>query len=654
MLDIKDNNFFAESPVTKDNTTTCILKNNTYLGEVLNFLPHGRINKTETGIGATHLELESKRNSIIVQPLKVTAFTKAEKHEAFYYGSSIGMSSKKPSSKKLKDYLQDPSVPYKKIVVVADSLPRLVAEMGNISDYFLLIDEVDSLQTDSSFRTRMEACIEYYMKFDSTNRALVSATLLSFTNPDLESEPLTVFKYEMPKKRNIDFIHTETIDEVCFGLLMSKVKSVQGKLVVAYNSVNGCLALAETLVQQNACTPKDIKILCGKNEKNQAKLKGYYSELTSNQFPGRINFTTAAYFNGFDINEDYHLIVLSNVRHGNTMLSEHDITQISGRCRKTLLSLTVVHNSFGTNEIKDMERFTKDQLIKAAGKQIKALECISSHYADDDVLKTEVEKLREQLIATSTKRNYKFIKKDHTGKPEHSYLNIDAYLENQRVRFDLYPTPSTLHDVFKNMGYFTSLKHESLSVELVQIEDEAEDFKQLASEAVAEIRALGNTDLVEILIEEEKGYGRKAEIYKLFFKYKDMVEPTRLVDLLEVHGGSKTMTGLKNLARGLEFFTSHEDSVVKRNVKAYFKVGSDKMDTETLQKKVKGLFRDIGLHGDIDAKSAITILKTWVELKSTTFRKEKGGKAIPASTVEGFNPYGLTLTNGLLRLKDNI
>ena len=71
--------------MTKCNLIT--VKNGTYLSNTIDKLPHGIINKTETGIGATTVELDSKRNSIIVEPLKVTASAKAYKHKALYVGS---------------------------------------------------------------------------------------------------------------------------------------------------------------------------------------------------------------------------------------------------------------------------------------------------------------------------------------------------------------------------------------------------------------------------------------------------------------------------------------------------------------------------------------------------------------------------------------
>ena len=65
----------------------------TKLSEVMDELPHGIINKNYTGIGGTTLELDCNRNSIVVEPLKETAWTKAQKpslhnkYKIFYFGS---------------------------------------------------------------------------------------------------------------------------------------------------------------------------------------------------------------------------------------------------------------------------------------------------------------------------------------------------------------------------------------------------------------------------------------------------------------------------------------------------------------------------------------------------------------------------------------
>ena len=65
---------------TAKNQTTYILKDETFIGNSFKYLPNGRIDKRVTGIGATYCELYSKRNSIIVEPLRAIASSKVEKH----------------------------------------------------------------------------------------------------------------------------------------------------------------------------------------------------------------------------------------------------------------------------------------------------------------------------------------------------------------------------------------------------------------------------------------------------------------------------------------------------------------------------------------------------------------------------------------------
>ena len=105
-----------------------------WLGDVFATLPYGIIKKNKTGIGATTLELNSKRNSIIVVPTRALAYEKAKnskiqdtnKYKLLYCGGRIeGFSA--PS---LNEYLNDNDIEYKKLLVVADSLPRVLDEIG--------------------------------------------------------------------------------------------------------------------------------------------------------------------------------------------------------------------------------------------------------------------------------------------------------------------------------------------------------------------------------------------------------------------------------------------------------------------------------------------------------------------------------------------
>ena len=49
-------------------------------------MPHGIVNKQLPGVGATTLEINSNRNSIIVLPTKALAFSKNKKHPKCFPG----------------------------------------------------------------------------------------------------------------------------------------------------------------------------------------------------------------------------------------------------------------------------------------------------------------------------------------------------------------------------------------------------------------------------------------------------------------------------------------------------------------------------------------------------------------------------------------
>ena len=121
-----------------------------YLGEVFDSIPFGILNKNRTGVGATTLEIEAKRNSIIVFPNKSLAYSKSKtKDSLLYVGSPIGDSTSIISPKDIKKYIDeidqrrsDGEEVYKKFLVVADSLPKIyeviATKKESFDSYFLL------------------------------------------------------------------------------------------------------------------------------------------------------------------------------------------------------------------------------------------------------------------------------------------------------------------------------------------------------------------------------------------------------------------------------------------------------------------------------------------------------------------------------------
>lgn len=95
-------------------------------------MPHGIVDKQVAGIGATSLEIDSKRNSIIVFPTKILAYNKWQRNKTklLYVGGKINDERDTTSIKEIQSYLSDDKVVYKKFLVVADSLYKLLQIIG--------------------------------------------------------------------------------------------------------------------------------------------------------------------------------------------------------------------------------------------------------------------------------------------------------------------------------------------------------------------------------------------------------------------------------------------------------------------------------------------------------------------------------------------
>lgn len=100
-----------------------------YIGEILELLPCGILNKTHTGLGATYLEMNCDRNSIIVEPSIAIASNKVINHNKkcdkverlkfrriLYFGT-IPAIGKRISIKHVRSYLNNENITYKKLYV---------------------------------------------------------------------------------------------------------------------------------------------------------------------------------------------------------------------------------------------------------------------------------------------------------------------------------------------------------------------------------------------------------------------------------------------------------------------------------------------------------------------------------------------------------
>ena len=437
-----------------------------FIGELKNrgmeFLPNGIIEKSHTGMGATHMELTSHRNSIIVEPIKITAYSKVLQYNkssenrknnlrALYVGSEIGAKEKTTSRFDIVNYINS-TVKYKKIVCVADSLQRIIDELllvGKLHYYFLLIDEIDSIQNDSSFRRSLEQCLDIYFMFDKTKRAVLTATPLDFTNEILRNEVKTIFKLENPSRPIIDVYIRGNASYTMALLILRKYSESNGTVVVVLNTLKEIDRIIDTLLNYNI-SPSDIGVLCSRD--NQARMGQYYREMLSDEYPNKICFLTSAYFTGYDIRKPYHLIIYTSVLYTSTLLSGGQIKQIIGRLRNfDHLSLSLVRREALKGEVLSkslisLRNLNTANIFNSAFAMLKSMNCLTynmKHYEDElQILKTfrngALNALAEQNAAIIRQQLVLSNNKIEKGDYVRSDFYIDSKIEQIRVFTKLY------------------------------------------------------------------------------------------------------------------------------------------------------------------------------------------------------------------------
>lgn len=586
--DTTNTSSIREIVIIKDKTTS----SSTKLSDVFKFLPNGLVHKEETGMGATTLELKCKRNSIIVEPIKITASSKAYKHsksaktKVLYVGSETKFHPNKVSKSAIEQYANSARIKYKKIIVVADSLYKVIDAIGEdvFKDYFLLMDEADSFQMDSTFRRSMEECMSYYKRFEPKNRCLLSSTLLDFSDPDLIDEPQTVIKYDQPSVRDIDVIFNS--GKNLLGAVVERIRklivgSPKEKILVAYNSVSGCFDIAEHLVKEEMNSRNKIAILCSLNSKS--KVEVYFKELESDKLPNKVNFITSAYFTGFDLNEPYHLISISENKRVIHSLSDKKLKQIAGRCRKKLLSETIIHDMVPLNS--KIVEVSKEELLEAAQVQLDSIKCIERQYNKSRILKEIFLQVTDSLINSLEKNGYQYVRiNPNTNQAEISYLNIDASLELNRTRFELYKNYTALTFKLQEQGHTVNFIFSQNEEEVDKLDVEKQDRISKIESMIGLLREVkSERDLYQL--EGLKGLDSLQK--KILNNFKELyghIDSEQILDMISKVSQKRDSRELNRLIWSAIYSIMADDHIYKGRIEKYFKIGARYSPEEILKR----------------------------------------------------------------------
>lgn len=605
-----------------------------FLSELLDVMPFGIINKGKTGFGATSLEINAQRNSIIVEPLKVTASTKTLKKENhLYVGSPTKKFPKKITNDQIKEFLSNDTLKHKKIICVSDSLERVInlIPKNQRKDYFLMIDESDSLQLDPNFRNTMERVIELYKTHPKSMRCLISATPIEFHDPELKDERRVKFLFTSIQQRKISVIYSDNP----LGTTYERLKKIyeetskKEKIVVAYNGVDKLFEIAEKL-KTSGIPKEEISILCSQNSKPKAG--SYYNELETEKLPTTIVLKTSAYFSGFDIQERYHLIIPIEPGDFLNSPSESRIQQIVGRCRKGLLSESLI---LGETSNDKRNKYYFEDLENEAKIQLRSLDCIHNNFKSSKLLKGIITDFYKSLIESSRIEGFNLIKTEESNSSNKiSYLSIDAILELSNSKRTIYNTKNGLAKKLRKLGHEITETEESPETWIGNKPNNSEKLKitELGDFKKAVDGLYSSDQLKDFLKDKEKA--RLHKVFEILIKYGEFVDPKQLKELLiEKANNSKS---LKNLEKSLDSITLDENSFFRKSLRTHFELEKE-MTEDMIHEASRNLLTTMSILYQDNERKIKEHINCWVELK------RKPSKLGHKYVVKGYNPMKINV-----------
>lgn len=654
-----------------------IPKDDMKLGDFLSTSPYGLIKKNRTGVGATTLELRSPRNSIIVVPTKSLAHAKVKDNKNskgnylyYYIGSSItGL-----IMPNIETYLEDKDIEYKKFVVVADSLHKVVEALGDRKlEYFLMVDEIDSYQYDSSYRPALEDVIDYYFDFPNQQRCLVSATIGDFTNPLLKEEPIIELIFNTPQKRDISLLHTNNA-ALTTSKLIKKIRKgyPNDYILIAYNAVKrGVLPVIELLDDEEK---SECGVLCSKD--SESYVDDYYLELEHQQLTKKITFMTCTYFVGIDINQPFHLISVADVKVLHTLLSIDKLQQIAGRCRipNGLLSEHIIYTSNDNVVPITNSNSIKEEVLADANKLIEYVESYSyihKNFRTGDFPLLDIKEFAEDMKKKYYGSNWlQIVRPSTNGKLLPFYFNIDGLIIQNQLLEDLYANKKNLYKALEKITNIVDYQEEIEDVDdnlLVNIK--VDESMRMTDEVCFDLickrmEALENANYEDYIREADdiliKGInGKKATRgnQKLLERFKELVVYVPydlLLTKLQELGINSSPNKYNQFVQEVKFWALDDKHPFKLSIMTSFEKG-EKYTNDEIADTMNDILTIHYGKTELSTNRAIKKLKMFCKIERTTKRIGKGGKPINAYKILNYDIHTFsctpttTLTNATIR-----
>lgn len=440
------------------------------------------INKQLPGCGFTEYCITNKNNVILCSPRKFLLENKADQHpdDVLYVNPSvIGLENQEVDmldrippeypdliqlgnlQRLIYNYIVFCRKNHKpiKILVTYDSFKYikqvLIALKEDASNYHIIVDEFQSVFTDSSFKPDTELAFINELK-GIDNVCFVSATPMMENYLDQVDEFKALPYYSLdwetaqPIRISKPFIATHPVSSVISAGLKIiekyKIGEIEGtyvkddfgnvyqkkadEIVFYVNSVANIVKL----IKKSGLKPDQVNILCAKTKKNEDYIKenlsGWYKIGHIPLYGEKrkmFTFCTRTTYFGADFYSDCaKTIILSDANVGCTAVDiALDIPQIMGRQR---LKKNPWRNQADLYYVKSHKKYTTDEINKKVEGKIEKSNLILNSYNSISNPNADIEEYLKGLIKESIRNNA--YQKDYVGLQENQDGTVDLIFNN--------------------------------------------------------------------------------------------------------------------------------------------------------------------------------------------------------------------------------
>ena len=393
------------------------------------------LNKVMTGCGATTLEINAARHSIIIEPNVPVIIGKKAQHDflfAVYEGTT---------REDVKTYLAGDEDGYRKIITTPEGfdkkvLPAMYEEKIPVyEEYFLLFDECEKPIQDVGYRGDIYLPVEDFFKFKG--KAMVSATPIIPSDPRFEEQGFEMLRIVPTYDYCKDLTVVVTNNTVCvLRKLLERYRKAGEKVCIFFNSTDATLSLIQTLKLQERS-----KVFCSEKSVRKLKREGFSAVSDKLTELAEVNFFTSRFYSAVDIKLDYqpNVIVLTDVFHAPYSMidPQTEVVQAVGRFRNGVAKLHHV-----TNTCNQLACLPRETLIQ----QLESKEAIYNKVA---AIPTANEIEKGALLEAVGGMDYKrFVTRD--GKRNH--FMWDNAWEDEKIRA-YYTYPSMVEAAYKDAPF---------------------------------------------------------------------------------------------------------------------------------------------------------------------------------------------------------